>query len=97
MPFEKGKSKTGGRKKGTPNRKKVVKLETYLAEADINIAKKLFETIDSIQDPTAKSKMLLELYKFVDSQKKDSELQDSSEEDEKQSEPEAIDVLQVIK
>ena len=80
MPFKKGQPKhpDSGMKKGQKVKNKIIKISTFLAESNINIAKELYDCIQSIQDPVAKSKMLLDYYKFVDAQMKES-IVDSNE------------------
>ena len=47
MPFEKGHSKIGGREKGTPNKKTLVKADDLLIELNVNPIQKLIELAES--------------------------------------------------
>ena len=47
MPFEKGHSKIGGRKKGTPNKVTLIKADDLLLELDVNPIQKLIEIAES--------------------------------------------------
>lgn len=81
MPFKPGQSKPAGsgRAKGTKNKKKVVKITDFIAEREINLPDRILSTIDSIQDPAVKAKLLIEYYKFIDAPLKDKSLTDESE------------------
>jgi len=43
MAFEKGHTKTGGRQKGTPNKKTLIRADELLLQLDINPIQKLIE------------------------------------------------------
>ena len=47
MPFEKGHSKIGGREKGTPNKKTLIRVEDLLIDLSINPIQKLIEIAES--------------------------------------------------
>ena len=47
MPFERGHKKTGGRKKGTPNKISLIRADELLLELGINPIKKLIEIAES--------------------------------------------------
>jgi len=47
MAFEKGHIKIGGRQKGTPNKKTLIKADDLLLELDINPIQKLIELAES--------------------------------------------------
>ena len=47
MPYEKGHTKMGGRQKGTPNKKTLIKADDLLLELDINPIQKLIELAES--------------------------------------------------
>jgi len=49
MPFEKGHEKSGGRKKGTPNKKTLIKADDLLIELNINPIQKLIELAESAE------------------------------------------------
>ena len=47
MPYEKGQTKMGGRQKGTPNKKTLIKADDLLLKLDINPIQKLIELAES--------------------------------------------------
>ncbi len=47
MPFEKGHSKIGGREKGVPNKKTLIRAEDLLIDLSINPIQKLIEIAES--------------------------------------------------
>ena len=47
MPFEKGHSKIGGRKKGMPNKVTLIKADDLLLELGVNPIQKLIEIAES--------------------------------------------------
>ena len=47
MAFEKGHTKMGGRKKGTPNKKTLIRADDLLLQLDINPIQKLIELAES--------------------------------------------------
>ena len=47
MPFENGHEKLGGRQKGTPNKKTLIKADELLLQLDINPIQKLIELAES--------------------------------------------------
>ena len=47
MAFDKGHSKIGGRKKGTPNKVTLIKADDLLLEMDVNPIQKLIEIAES--------------------------------------------------
>ena len=47
MPFEKGHTKIGGRKKGTPNKASLIRADDLLMELGINPIHKLIEIAES--------------------------------------------------
>jgi len=47
MPFEKGHSKIGGREKGAPNKKTLIKADDLLLDLNINPIQKLIEIAES--------------------------------------------------
>ena len=47
MAFEQGHEKTGGRQKGTPNKKTLIKADDLLMELDVNPIKRLIEIAES--------------------------------------------------
>jgi hypothetical protein len=47
MAFEKGHTKIGGRKKGTPNKKTLIRADELLLQLDINPIQKLIELAES--------------------------------------------------
>ena len=49
MPFERGHSKIGGREKGTPNKKTLVKADDLLIELNVNPIQKLIELAESAE------------------------------------------------
>ena len=52
MAFEQGHGKTGGRKKGTPNKKTLIKAGDLLVELDVNPIQKLIEIAESSETTT---------------------------------------------
>ena len=76
MGFKKGEPRPlgAGRKKGSVNLKKVLKLSDYLKDNDINISKDIYETIMQIDKPSERAKALLDLYRFVDAPVKEKDL-----------------------
>ncbi len=52
MAFEKGRRKTGGRQKGTPNKKTLIKADELLLDLDINPIQRLIEIAESIESTT---------------------------------------------
>lgn len=55
----------GGRKPGSKNKKKVIKVADFVAENDINVPKLWLEAIMAILEPEAKAKALAEFNKWV--------------------------------
>jgi len=49
MPFEKGHAKIGGREKGTPNKKTLIKADDLLIELDTNPIHRLIELAESCE------------------------------------------------
>jgi len=49
MPFEKGHAKIGGREKGTPNKKTLIKADELLVDLNINPIQKLIELAESLE------------------------------------------------
>ena len=47
MPFEKGHKKIGGRQKGTPNKKNLIKVNDLLLKLNINPVQRLIEIAES--------------------------------------------------
>ena len=47
MAFEQGHEKTGGRQKGTPNKKTLIKADDLLIELDVNPIQRLIEIAES--------------------------------------------------
>lgn len=52
MAFEKGHQKTGGRRKGTPNKKTLIKADELLLDLDVNPIQQLIEIAESIESST---------------------------------------------
>lgn len=75
MSFKKGDPKpaNSGRKKGAKNKRKILKISDFILSQNINIAQELYLAIQSIPDPIAKAKALMEFYKFVDAPVKEKE------------------------
>jgi len=65
--FEKGHSKTGGRQKGTPNKKTAEFIEALGCFNPVEELKKLFNNTD---DNTLKAKICLELMRYIYPQRK---------------------------
>lgn len=55
-----------GRKPGVKNKKHVLKLSDYIIDNDINIAKYIWDTINTIDDPVQKTKALFEYYRYIE-------------------------------
>lgn len=72
MKFEKGQPKpeSSGRKKGTPNKKKIVKVADLLAEQNINPAEKILNIIPTL-DPEDQVKAWLDLLSYCEAKPKD--------------------------
>jgi len=49
MPFEKGHTKLGGRKKGTPNKVSLIRADDLLYQLGVNPIAKLIEIAESIE------------------------------------------------
>lgn len=93
--FKPGHSKVGGRKKGTPNKSKIVRIADYLSENNINIAKEIYDNIQKISEPSLKHRALLDYYKFVDAPIKE-KIQETEEES-IQEEETSEDILSLVK
>lgn len=72
--FEKGHTKTGGRQKGTPNKKTVEFIEALGGFDPVEELKKLFINTD---DNTLKAKICLELMRYIYPQRKAIDLETS--------------------
>lgn len=96
MKFEKGQPKhpSSGRKKGVGNKKKILKVADFILREDKDIAREIYETIHSIQDPVAKTKALMDFYKFVDAPVKEKEVEDDSSDN---SEASTANILAAVK
>jgi hypothetical protein len=68
MPFKKGDPKPpgSGAVKGQKYKKKILKISDFVRESEVPIAEQIWNTIQTIEDPIQKSKLMLEYYKFVD-------------------------------
>lgn len=66
-----GTPKTGGRSKGTPNRGTILRIAEFVASNDIEIASKIWSTIEAIEEPADKAKALLQFYKFIEPEAKE--------------------------
>lgn len=86
-----GTPKTGGRSKGTPNRGTILRIAEFVASNDIEIASKIWSTIEAIEEPADKAKALLQFYKFIEPEAKESLTNEDVE-----AEP-PTDVLSIIK
>ena len=64
MKFEKGKPKTGGRQKGTPNKAKSVKAR--LEELNFDIIQELYKEINLITEPRDRFAALVKFLEFVE-------------------------------
>lgn len=75
MGFQKGQSKPpkSGRSKGVKNKNKIIRIADFIQTENINLAQELYEAIQSIADPVAKTKALLDFYKFIDAPVKERE------------------------
>lgn len=69
--FKKGMTRhpNAGRKKGTPNKKRAVRIADYLAEKEINPAEKILELIPSLS-PREQVDAWLELQSYVEAKPK---------------------------
>jgi hypothetical protein len=74
MRFEKGhpKPQTSGRKKGTPNKKKILKVADVLADQNIDPTKKILNIIPTLE-PEDQVKAWLDLLSYCQAKPKDSE------------------------
>lgn len=81
MKFEKGQPKPpdSGRKKGVPNKKKIIKVSDFILNENKDIAKEIYDVIQTIQDPVAKCKALFDFYKFVDAPVKEKEVEQEAD------------------
>jgi hypothetical protein len=66
MAFKKGKPKTGGRKKGSGNIKKLLKAKEYLASNNINPIEEILNILPTIVDPIEKVNVWFELLKYCE-------------------------------
>lgn len=80
MAFEKGQPRhpNAGRKKGTPNKKKLVKAADVLAEKDINPVQKILEIIEEKDQakalsPYVKAQLWLDLLSYCQAKPKETE------------------------
>lgn len=84
MPFQKGKPKTGGRQKGTPNKKRTIfeSLEEIVTEdgKPVDIVKLFFRGLETMP-PYQQVDALLEFMRFVYPQQRNVELSNSPEGD----------------
>ncbi len=92
--FKPGHQKIGGRKKGSVNKTKIIRIADYLSENNINLAKEIYENIQKISEPSLKHRALLDYYKFVDAPIKEKTEVSS---DEEQQEEQSADILSIIK
>lgn len=90
MAFKKGdpKPKGSGRTKGIKNKAKLIKIADFVLDNEIDLAKELYQSIQKIEDPVAKTKALMEYYKFIDAPVKEKV---AEAEDEESASDESID------
>lgn len=79
--FTKGHQKMGGRKKGTPNKKKVLKVADVLAEKGINPVEKILEQLPYL-DPKDQVKAWLELQSYTEAKPREVEVDPPEADDE---------------
>lgn len=80
-----------GRPKGIKNKKKIIKVEDFVRDNNINVAQEWWQTIMQINKPDERAAAIREYYKFVGTPPKEtSEVED---------EPitESADILSIIK
>lgn len=68
MPFVKGRQKTGGRKKGVPNKNRLRLLEDHIRLHNIDLPKMIFDELNKLSDPQSKIKFLIDIYRYIDVQ-----------------------------
>lgn len=97
--FEKGHTKLGGRKKGTPNKKQYKKVAEILAEHDINLTEMILDLMDELTSPSAKIQTLLDLLPYCEAKKKESEAEElpSSELDDAIAEADTETLLKIVR
>lgn len=81
MAFVKGAPRppNAGRKKGSKNKKTLLKVSDYLLQNNINIAQEIWASIQLINDPVDKTKLLLDLLRFVEAPKKEETTDDTKQ------------------
>lgn len=84
MSFKPGdaKPKTSGRTKGTPNKKKLLRITDYVKENGINIAETIWLAIQEIDVPDLRVKALIQYYKFLEPEAKDPITDEAAEQEE---------------
>lgn len=70
MPFVKGQEKKGGRKKGTPNKIKLLSVEEILARENVNPIEELIKIARTTEKEDTKVTCWKEISKYTYSQKK---------------------------
>lgn len=96
MAFKKGdpKPRGSGRTKGTKNKAKLIKIADFVLDNEIDLAKELYQSIQTIQDPVAKTKALMDYYKFIDAPVKEKVAESEDEEsDLTESMDESVNIL----
>lgn len=92
MGFKPGTPKpaNSGRKRGTANKKTILRVTDFVANNDIEIAAKIWEAIEAIETPVERAKALLALYKFIEPEAKEPLGSDDEEPDS------SLDIISIV-
>lgn len=97
--FQKGNPKppNSGRKKGTPNKKKLKKVAEVLAESGIEPASEIIKEIALMDEPKDRAKAWCDLLAYCEAKPKAGELEDEAFDPEDFKEIETADLLSLVK
>lgn len=96
MTFKQGKPKTGGRKKGTPNKKTLLKVEAYLSQANFHPVEQIIKLIPNLPAEEA-VKACFNLLKYIQPEYRPTEGTHSQDEDPEENPLDDLSEAELIK